>query len=288
MKLAILLTCFNRREKTVLCLQSLSEASVPDSAELDIFLVDDGCTDGTAEAAKEIFPDIHIIRGTGNLFWAGGMRLAFESAGKHGNYDGFLLLNDDVILKEDFLKNLLETQDYSFRKHQQPGLYAASTFDTARNTVSYGGNVFTHGPGRLRYALLEPAENPQPCDFTNANILLIDSGVIEAIGFFDPHYRHAIADYDFSLRAKKAGFPVYITAGYGGYCENDHIHDWSTSRSLRRRIQHLKSPTGLEYEGFVYFIEQHFPRYKFRIKRNLWLKTLFPFLWKIKAKIETP
>lgn len=53
MKIAVLLTCFNRKEKTLACLAGLYESqkvynernSTP--IEMEVFLTDDGCTDGT-------------------------------------------------------------------------------------------------------------------------------------------------------------------------------------------------------------------------------------------------
>ena len=89
MKIATLLTFFNRKDKTLSCLESLfkvcklyNEKSSSESIDLSVFLVDDGCTDGTADAIKEKFQDkpIHIIRGTGSLYWCRGMCLAWNSA----------------------------------------------------------------------------------------------------------------------------------------------------------------------------------------------------------------
>ena len=81
-KTAILLTCFNRKDNTINCLKSLYKALKKYNAEMkfDVFLVDDGCTDGTSEEVKKHFPEVNIIQGSGELFWSGGMRLAWETA----------------------------------------------------------------------------------------------------------------------------------------------------------------------------------------------------------------
>src|SRR5690606_1901340 len=109
--IAVLLTCHNRKEKTLQCLQTLFKADVPETLKIDYFLVDDGCTDGTSNAVNKIYPEINIVLGSGNLFWAGGMRLAFTEARKNRDYDGYLLLNDDVELTRDFLSKILETRE---------------------------------------------------------------------------------------------------------------------------------------------------------------------------------
>ena len=83
-RLAALLTCHNRRDQTLRCLASLATAKevVSTRVDVDTFLVDDGCSDGTAAAVRSRFPDVHVIAGTGCLFWCGGMRLAWTHAAR--------------------------------------------------------------------------------------------------------------------------------------------------------------------------------------------------------------
>lgn len=281
---AILLTCFNRKEKTLACLRSLYSARMPEGFSAEVFLVDDGSTDGTANAIKEFDPKINIIQGSGDLYWAGGMKLAFREAKRHNNYDLYLLLNDDVELKSDFILDLLETRNYCRNKHGKGGIYSSSTFDKTTDEISYGGNVLIKGIDNPTYELLTPTDIPQVCHLTNANILLVEKEVIDKIGFFDDVFIHGVADYDFSLRAFKAGFPVYITARAGGYCENDHEHNLSTSKSLKKRVQYLYSPTGLAYKEYLFYIRRHFPKHSSKALMKLWLKTFFPFLWEVKTK----
>lgn len=66
MKIAVLLTCFNRKNKTLACLKSLF-GIIPNC---HVYLVDDKSTDGTSEAIKQNFPQVKIIKGDGNLFGA--------------------------------------------------------------------------------------------------------------------------------------------------------------------------------------------------------------------------
>ena len=74
-KIAAILTCFNRREKTVKCLDSLFRAENQynlshDSEELciSVYLTDDACTDGTADAVRVVCKgkELHILNGNGS------------------------------------------------------------------------------------------------------------------------------------------------------------------------------------------------------------------------------
>src|SRR5690606_4621218 len=102
----VLLTCFNRREKTIQSLGALfaSIKDVPDIC-IEIFLVDDGSTDDTAYTVERSFPSVKLIYGNGKLFWNRGMIKAWKQASQH-DFDFYLWLNDDTIISKHGLKIL--------------------------------------------------------------------------------------------------------------------------------------------------------------------------------------
>ena len=57
-RIAILLTCHNRKENTLACLEKLYQIDLPFNFSFDVFLVDDGSTDGTAKAVNDNFHDV--------------------------------------------------------------------------------------------------------------------------------------------------------------------------------------------------------------------------------------
>ncbi len=281
-KLAILITCYNRKNKTANCLNSLFSANIPKNISFKVFLVDDNSDDGTKDYVLSNFPDIKIIAGTGNLYWAGGMRLAWKTALEYDKYDAFILINDDVILKKDFLELLIKTDNYARSNFGKAGLYSSSTIDMNYKKTSYGGNIITSYGFRVINKRLDPTDEPQKIDTVNANILWVDYSVVNKIGILDEKFTHGLADYDYALRANHAKFPVMLTMGIGGYCDNNHPVNWlNENYTLCERIKYLKSPTGLSYNNYIFYIRRHFPRsfpYSFSM---LWLKTLFPIFWRI-------
>lgn len=279
-KIAVLLTCYNRKAKTLACLASLFEAKVPSGYEFDVFLTDDGSTDGTGDAVKKLYPQIIIIKGDGNLFWAGGMRLAWRTALQKKSYDAYLLINDDVKLSDDFLMNIVQTEDYSLEKNGSTGIYTGATIDQETKEITYGGSRIKTNHLIVKLQLLSPKEVPQECEITNANVLWVSKSVSDKIGIFDNRYTHGIADYDYSLRAHKKNIPIYLAPGICGVCVNDHPINWeSGNKSLKERIAYLKSPKGLAYSEYLYYIKKHFPMFLPYSFMMLWLKTFFPIFW---------
>ena len=278
----VLVTCHNRKEKTLKCLHSLSEALVKTNISFKIFLVDDGSTDDTGAAVQESFPEVKIINGDGNLYWSGGMRLAYKTAREYYDFNGYLLINDDVVFRDDFFNNILVTKEYCYKKFDKGGVYVGSTVDVLTGDTTYGGNLLVKKLDNPKSVLLDPSTIPQSCHLTNANILYIEKEVIKKISFLDLNFTHGIADYDYSLRAFKAGFPVYLTPGISGYCSNDHGPNWSNSKNLKKRIEYLKDPLGLAYREYLFYIRRHFPNYYTMSIIKLWVKTIFPSIWKIK------
>ena len=155
-----------------------------------------------------------------------------------------------------------------------------ATIDNRTNTTTYGGYKIKTNHVLVKSELLTPIDMPQQCELTNANILWISKGVVDSIGMFDERYTHGIADFDYSMTAVQKGIPVYLTPGFGGICLHDHGKTWKAgSVHLKDRIAYLKSPKGLAYKEYLYYIKNHFPLFLPYSFVMLWLKTFFPSFW---------
>lgn len=243
MKIAALLTCFNRREKTIHCLRSLFNI-LP---ECNVYLVDDQSTDGTKETVNKEFPQVHIIMGTGNLFWSKGMYTAWKEAIK-GNYDYYLWLNDDIELYPFFFKELMECQLLNNSHCIISGLI--ENFNKSK--ILYGGSD-------SHKRLIQPNKKIQEIKFMNGNVVLVPKSVVNKIGIIDPLYHHDLGDVDYGLRALKNGIKVYATripiasGDSNNFCR---IRKWGVS--LRERFRKLYSPLGSNPTINFYFRKKHF------------------------------
>lgn len=271
--IAILLTCFNREAKTSACLRSLLRAydnfTRTHSADMAIFLVDDGCTDGTVRAAQNICSEaeLHIIPGNGHLYWAGGMRTAWREAiayekQKGRPWDFFLLLNDDTYLWSDALDTLWQTHLYCMEHFSKPGIYSGITCQEGNpDVITYSGDVFETG-AKGKWHRLGPADTPQMVDQCNANILMVPREIVDSVGIFYKGYIHGAADQDYCMQVRKAGFPALITASIAGECEYDHI-------SEKEECQQLMRMSLNERREYVYHPTHSDKDYLLMVKRNI-------------------
>ena len=238
MKVAILLTVFNRREKTLECLdicyRQIDAMKSEGTYDFQIYMVDDGSSDGTSDAVRETFPQTSVIRGDGGLYWNQGMRLAWDTAALQ-HPDFYIWINDDTFLPQNALRTLMETS--SFLKHR--AIVAGSAEDSA-GRLSYGG--------RTKYGKLVTPDPtiPVPCFTFNGNIVLIPSYVYRILGNLDEHYQHGFGDYDYGARAAAAGIVRVVAPGILGECNrNPGVPAWRDRNiPLRTRIANLHSPKG--------------------------------------------
>jgi len=273
--IAVLLTCHNRKDKTLTCLNYFHNVIKPDGFLFEIFLVDDGSTDGTADAVKTNFPNVKVIKGTGNLFWNQGMRLAWETALMYRNdYDYYLWLNDDTMLDLTALIELLECSEEALKKDNQPAIISgACRNNDEENEFSYGG--------RTEECPVVPNGVLQKCKYINGNVVLVPNKIFQKLGNLSPDYTHGMGDYDYGLRAINAGFYCYTTKTFIAVCEvNEGIPRWCNPNvSLKKRWQQFKSPLGLNINEYIAF-RKKFCRYKWiSFTFKAFIKMLIPRIY---------
>ena len=278
--IAVLLTCHNRKEKTLACLTALYSCIKPKDYVFKVFLVDDGSTDGTTQAIKDKFSQVHIIEGNGDLFWNRGMRLSWETAYKTQEFDFYLWLNDDTMLDLTALIELLECSEEALKKDNQPAIISgACRNNDDENEFSYGG--------KTEECPVVPNGVLQKCIYINGNVVLVPNKIYQKLGNLSPDYTHGMGDYDYGLRAINAGFNCYTTKTFIAVCEvNEGIPGWCNPNvSLKKRWQQFKSPIGLNINEYIAF-RKKFWRYKWiSFTFKAFIKMLIPGIYsKLKKK----
>lgn len=248
-RIAILMTVHNRRETTLRCLRHI-EKMVFDkgSFALDIFMTDDGSSDGTAGAVQKEFPYVRIIEGDGSLFWNRGMIAAWQEAAKQ-SYDYYLWVNDDTFVFPDMLSRMLR----------------CST-DQGDRSIIVGSTCSSDGSGRTTYGgrkngrLVTDVSQMHACDTMNGNLVLVPRPVFERLGMNDPYYRHSLGDTDYGLRASEAGMGILVVPGHCGACDqHERPTVWMDPKhSLRERWGNFFSPLGNNPFEFFHYRRKHY------------------------------
>ena len=278
-RIAVLLTVFNRREVTLQGLRTLYKSIdyLGGDYAFDIYMTDDGCSDGTSEAVKKEFSDIHIIKGDGNLYWSGGMCKAWQAAiDSKVDYDFYLWFNDDANLYNDALVTM-------FNSYELAGTNAiiSGAFCDEDGQVSYGG--------RDRHEhLIIPDGNVSPIFLLNGNLVLISCLIYNKLGTIDNYFKHGYGDWDYGLRAIESKLEVLLSTKYVGVTkrhDSDLVKYASAQYSLKARLiilYHPKNSPRIEFE----FKRRHFGVISAIIRfLVLHVYTFFPVIFKYRMKL---
>lgn len=258
-KISVAIAAYNRKQTTLACLARL-KAQCAGRVELTTFLLDDASPDGTANAVREQFPDVHVIDGTGNLFWGGGMHAAM-TAGRSIPHDFILWLNDDVELASGAVERLLDTYDeVSAKTRSDLNVIVGAFFDPNSNRVSY--SAFKR-MSKLHPAKLErvhPAKDaPRLCDTLNGNCVLIPKTVADKVGDIDTAFIQQLGDIDYGYRIVRNGASIWLPHFFSGTCiSNTAPKRWlAHPRFSKSRWRVLMSPLGLPYRSWARFFEKY-------------------------------
>jgi GT2 family glycosyltransferase len=245
--IAVLITSHNRKSMTLATLAALFNQYPNAKTALDVYLVDDGSTDGTTEAIYQQYDCVKIIQGTGSLFWNGGMRVAFAEAIQAADYDYHLWLNDDTLLLPNALTTLLETSKSLATAGFASAIVSGSTCDPETRSLTSGGFRRQWPKLLMRFDLIEPQEIAQQSDTFSGNCVLIPRSVYKVLGNLNPKFTHFLGDLDYGLRAQHQGYSVWITPGYVGTSPQHHGrgNEAYELNSFSEIFQKLNHPKGL-------------------------------------------
>ena len=210
----------NRFDITKTFIARLNEQTI--KKDIFLVLVDDGSTDGTSKMVRDCFSNVHIIRGNGNLWWGGAMKLALEWVAEHAEdkEDYVLISNDDVNFDAFYIENGIKKVDNSGANVLVTGLGVSVNTGEFKTTPILWD--YKKGVGK--------AVNPEEysnCVATRSLFFRVKD--INKIGGFHPillpHYQ---SDYEWTMRAVRKGYTIKsfkeliynfdeLTCGYGNY-----------------------------------------------------------------------
>jgi GT2 family glycosyltransferase len=201
-RLYVLLPVHNRRQTTVCFVEALK---LQTWREFQLILIDDGSTDGTADAVRAIYPGVVVVSGDGTWWWAGSLDQGCRYLACSGvrSDDILLLMNDDVVIAPQFLEHALA----EFREIQDTLLLARQVNATTGREIDQGGGVCVN-LDELRFAA---ASNPMEVNCLPTRGLFLRWRDMCRTGGFRPKWLpHYLSDYEFTLRARKRGLQLRV------------------------------------------------------------------------------
>lgn len=225
-----LAACHNRREKTLMALESLYRQNLPSNVTLKNFIVDDGSSDGTSSAIAKMFRDVQVIDGTRDLYWAGAMRLGWANLSTLSDIDYLFVYNDDVVFFDGAINALLESIQMTEINGVDNIAMAVGCFvDPDTGVKTYGGVERSLNPHPLSLRLARKKDGIYNEVLSgNMNGCLISIKALRSFGFLADYFVHSGADYEFGLRARKNGFRTIEVVKPIGFCKRNQKNGTSS------------------------------------------------------------
>lgn len=227
-KILVSLVNFNGTKDTIACLDFLEKVKIQNFS-LSVVVVDNASKDDSVLSIKKYVSSkqnksIKLIESKENLGFAGGQNLGIKY-GMENVIDYFVILNNDVILNENFLIELLKTFD---REKNcgivSPKIYFAKGYEFHKD-LRYKevdlGNVIWYAGGKMDWKNVLAShvgvdevdtgqfDKLEQTDFASGCCEMIKKEVFEKVGLFDEKYFLYYEDNDLSQRAKRFGFDIY-------------------------------------------------------------------------------
>lgn len=238
-ELSVLMICFNGAPKVARFLPCISEALRGFDVSSEIVFVDNGSTDGTADAARAADPSAAVITLTPNRGSSGARNAAARAA--RGQW--LLLCDDDVELTSECLRTLWDARD---PRH--------CVIPQVRDLRGALQNSIT---AKWQWGDLKLVNHPEPTTsvaYPVAACLLLTKELYWKAGGFDERYQpNCYEDAAFGFQLADVGARVVM------------VSDASITHYV-----HGTDPSGLALRS----VTDHLDEYHERIYKNRWLFAL--------------
>lgn len=218
---AVVIVSYNVRALLDACLASVRRSlSLTPGLRADVWVVDNGSTDGSAELIQSRYPEARLLTGHGNIGFSAANNLAIERT----NARHLLLLNPDTEVRDDTIGHLVSFMD----AHPRAGV--------AGCRLVYPDGSFQHShfafPSLLQVVLdLYPVHHRLTESRWNGRsprraydlvrevghplgaCFVVRREVVNQVGAFDEDYFMYCEEIDWCWRIRRAGWRIYHTPG---------------------------------------------------------------------------
>lgn len=234
---------WNGWKDTVECLRSLKEQSY---ARLEVIVVDNGSTNGSAERIREAHPWVEIVETGQNLGFPRGCNVGTRMACARGA-DLVWLLNNDTIAPPDTASKLVAMA----RAHPEAGAIGSVLYymhDPA-GVQAWGGGEIDLRSGYVSHFRAPARFERETTFFTGASVL-IPRRIFEEVGVFFEGFFMYCDDSDLCIRIHRAGYRLVVAEdtailhkeGGSSPKRSPQIDQFATISTLRMLGRHARAP----------------------------------------------
>jgi len=207
-KIAIIIINWNTYQLTFNCLKSLKACTYNNKT---IFFVDNGSEDGSGDKIALEFPDINFIKNEINEGFTGANNKALKVILKQ-NFDYVLLLNNDTVVKPNFL-SLLEARMDSDQNlaATQPLILDFPNKNTIWNAGGSFNSFFCLFKTRCKGMIYNPKLKIDTyTQWISGCCILVKIAVIKKVGLLDNRFFIYFEDADWSIRMTNLGYKLGV------------------------------------------------------------------------------
>jgi GT2 family glycosyltransferase len=216
-KIEIVTPVHNRRDLTLRFLKSLARIDRT-NLETHVIVVDDGSTDGTADAIRAEFPEVEIIAGDGDLWYTAGTNLGLEAALKH-DPDYILAVNNDSVFDKNFLTFMVECAE----KYSRSILGALLLDWTTPHKVFQVSPKWDFWRGGFRHWQKQTVwtlpKKPWEVELIVGNCVLYPAQAVREAGLMDAKRLPHFGDAEYTPRLRKKGWRLLIEPRARVFCQ---------------------------------------------------------------------
>jgi GT2 family glycosyltransferase len=174
-----------------------------------VLVVDNGSTDGSAEAVRREFPEVEVLETGANLLYAGGNNAGITRALANGARQ-IVLLNNDTVVDPDCIAAL----SAHLEADPRIGIVGPKIlYADASDRIWYAGGELSFWRGELWHRGIREVDRgqyDQPGDtgYVTGCCLMIRREALEQAGMLDERFRMYAEDADLCMRVRRAGFSI--------------------------------------------------------------------------------
>ena len=212
--LVVVVLSHNKRAQTLRCIESVLRLRY---RPLEVLVVDNASSDGSADAVAAEFPDVHLLRSPVNRGAAGGRNLGADYVKDRFDPAYLLFLDDDAVVDERLAAELVAVM------RDDPGVGLATPkayrFGTRDVIASAGGmqvrlgrgSITDIGAGARDVGQFERGGAVESC--VGFAVLARCEALERCRGFDERYNPYGWEEVDLSLRMREAGYTIQYTPG---------------------------------------------------------------------------